>query len=203
MTSFTLLAAGQSARMKTDKALLDFQGRPWIVRQVEEIRNSKVIDQLVIVDLPQKTDKYRSLISQKALSHFEIRFVENYLENSSPSDSILCSFQSQDFRDGSFVSPIDVPLDGLSIQKLFSEKRSGFWAVKPSYQGHGGHPVWLSSEAIGKFRQEPKRLDEFIAQLPPEKLQFIDVENAWTQLNLNTPTEWQEFLTDLQGPRAN
>lgn len=202
-TGFTLLAAGQSSRMKADKALLDFQGRPWISRQVEEIQKSNVISHLVIVDLPQKTENYLKLIQSLESSDFSIQVVENHLENSSPSDSIFCAFDSHSFGQGSFVSPIDVPLQAAVISEICEKKSSDMWAVKPSFQGHGGHPVWLSLEAIGRFKSEPKRLDEFLAQLPKEKVQFIETQSHWTQLNLNTPAEWQEFLIDLRGHRES
>jgi CTP:molybdopterin cytidylyltransferase MocA len=188
--TFLLLAAGQSRRMQADKALLDYHGEPWIRRQVKEIHSSGVVDQIVIVDQPANKADF-----QKCLTDFSnIHFVENPVANSAPSDSIHLAFRFREFPKGVLISPIDVPLKAQVIAALSNQKRNSAWVVKPRFQGCGGHPVWLSPEAVINFRENPRRLDHWIRSLAPEKMQSVEVDDDLIRLNLNTPEDWQLFL---------
>ena len=191
---FLLLAAGQSSRMHQDKALLDFFGTTWIEAQVAEVKKSNLIQQLVIVDQPGKTQKYKDLLLRLENESFKIHFVENTESESSPSDSIELAFQKNSFSQGVCLSPIDVPLKSSNLQLLLSSRATEIEILKPSFQGQGGHPVWLSFSAIEKFRQAPRRLDEFLADFPLEQVRFVEFDSPEVRMNLNTPEEWQSFL---------
>lgn len=190
-TSFILLAAGQSKRMQTDKALLDFHGEPWIRHQTSEILKSQMVDQIIVVDQADKKPLYQKLL----LDLEQVLFVENPNPESAPADSLFLAVQNQNFRNGAFVSPIDVPISAEILSQLLAQKSNQSHIVKPAHKGHGGHPVWLSSEVIRRFRQGPQRLDFFIRDWPQEQIQFVEVQDERTQMNLNTPTEWQKFVT--------
>lgn len=188
---FILLAAGKSSRMHQDKALLPFQGKPWIQIQVEEILKSGVIDKIIIVDQPTKTKQYLEVL--KAFGT-KLQVLENRNPDSQPSDSILIAVQNSEFPQGAFISPIDVPQSSSLLQFLYECPESTMEILKPSFEGRGGHPVWLHPKAIEKFRNKPKRLDEFIAEFPSEKVHFLKVQSSMIHMNLNTPEEWQKFL---------
>jgi len=188
-TQFILLAAGRSTRMKQDKALLQYSERSWIQWQVEQILDSGVIETVIVVEPPEKKELYAHL-----LQNFPVRFVENLNPLSQPADSIMLAIQNGSFPSGTFISPIDVPIQKELLKILWRKSQEGFLCVKPSYQKKGGHPVWIHSILTDKFKAKPQRLDEFLSQLSPTEIHFEEISDPQVQMNLNTPEDWQNFL---------
>ena len=192
-TSFLILSAGNSSRMKADKALLDYHGEPWLRHQIREIQSSDIVDQVIIVDQPGKKEIY-----QKILMDFEhIRFIENNDPQSAQAESILLGWKNVPCPEGSFLSPIDVPLKSEILRSLFQNRRAESVVVKPSYQNRGGHPVWIRADGIAAFLEKPQRLDFFINDLPSDRVEFMEFRDQWPVLNFNHPEDWQKFVKDF------
>lgn len=188
-TQFILLAAGNSTRMHRDKALLEIEHKPWLQWQVEKIFGSNVIESVILVEKPEKKEIY-----SKILNSYSIEVVENSDPRSQPMDSILLALRNRTFPNGVFISPVDVPMNSQSLEKLWQKAIEGFLAVKPSTRGKGGHPIWLHSDLVQKFLAMPQRLDEFLAQVPADQIGYQEIDDPYFQMNLNTPEEWKNFL---------
>jgi molybdenum cofactor cytidylyltransferase len=191
-TQFILLAAGSSSRMGTDKALLEFHGKTWIEHQALQIQKSECIERLILVDQPGKSFLYDRLMTHVAPLGFQIHLAENKLKESQPFDSIRIGLEAVPRGEGCFISPVDVPLKSKLINQIWKQTDDGRQAVKPSYKHQGGHPIWLGPVAIEKFKDKPQRLDEFLAGLTVD---YVDVHDSRIRLNLNTPEEWQAYVT--------
>jgi len=191
-TYFILLAAGNSSRMGTDKALLEFHGHTWVEHQAAQIRSSGCIEKLILVDQPGKTFLYDRLMSHVDPTGFLVEVAENNQKESQPYDSIRIGLEAVPKSHGCFISPVDVPLNRKLIAQLWQRCDPSKSAVKPSYHHQGGHPIWLSPETIAKFKAHPRRMDEFLAE---QQVEFVEVHDSRIRLNLNTPEEWQAYVS--------
>jgi len=191
-TYFILLAAGNSSRMGTDKALLEFHGQTWVEYQAAQIRSSGCVEKLILVDQPGKTFLYDRLMSHVDPTGFLVEVAENNQKESQPFDSIRIGLEAVPKNHGCFISPVDVPLNRKLIAQLWKQCDPSKSAVKPSYHHHGGHPIWLSPATIAKFKSHPHRMDEFLAE---QQVEFVEVHDSRIRLNLNTPEEWQAYVT--------
>ena len=88
-----VLAAGMSRRMGRPKALLPLGERTLIARVVETIRNSGVVDQIVVVT------GHRAEEIERELSSFDVKFVHN-----------------EDFADGEMLSSVKIGAGAIADQ---------------------------------------------------------------------------------------
>lgn len=182
--------------MGTDKALLEFHGQTWIEHQASQIRASGCIEKLILVDQPGKSFLYDRLMKHVDPSGFRIELAENGRKESQPFESIRIGLEAVPHSQGCFISPVDVPLHQKLIAQVWKSCDVSKAAVKPSYQHQGGHPIWLSPATIAKFKNHPRRLDEFLAEI---QVDFVDVHDARIRMNLNTPEEWQAYVNREMG----
>jgi CTP:molybdopterin cytidylyltransferase MocA len=178
--------------MGSDKALLEFHGQTWVEHQAAQIRSSGCIEKLILVDQPGKSFLYERLMSHVDPSGFLVELAENNRKESQPFESIWIGLNAVPDQHGCFISPVDVPLHSKVISQLWKNCDSNKQAVKPSYHHQGGHPIWLSPATIAKFKTHPRRMDEFLTEL---KVDFVDVQDSRVRLNLNTPEEWQAYVS--------
>lgn len=178
--------------MGTDKALLEFHGQTWVEHQAAQIRASGCVEKLILVDQPGKSFLYERLMKHLDPSGFLFELAENNQKDSQPFDSIRIGLSLVPEGHGSFISPVDVPLHQTILKLLWKECDAVKEAVKPSYHHQGGHPIWMSPKAIAKFKSHPRRLDEFLAEI---KVDFVEIQDERVRLNLNTPEEWQAYVS--------
>ena len=95
--------------------------------------------------------------------------------------------------------PVDVPLFNATAQKkLFTT--NNLIAI-PKYQDKKGHPIKINSEfrkVISKRNPTDKdaRLDFLIKTRKASEISFIEVTDACCIENLNTPKDWQLFISN-------
>ena len=177
--------------MGQDKALLDFFSQPWIFEQAWQIRESDIIDTLMVVTQAEKVPVLRNILNPLQDADFKIHFAVNAEAKSKPSDSLACALREYSFDDGAFISPVDVPQDfeTLKLLKKLTEKKQ---IVKPLLDNHGGHPVWLHAKALKKF-SAGDRLDQFIHGYEKRDVLEKQIEDHKIVMNLNTLSEWENF----------
>lgn len=189
--NFILLAAGHGQRMGGNKALMEYQGQPWILSQLKQIAEVGFQSITVITNAE----------SEAALE----KLVENHspsvlvLTNPRPEQGPFSSLQlaiAATPEDASFVSPVDVPLKASTLKKLRQAwlQHGHLDALIPSHQDRKGHPVVLSvglqRELLQLSPDNPEaRLDFILKRLPENKKRIFNVEDPFIQLNLNTPED--------------
>ena len=184
---FILLAAGRSERMGSPKGLLDFQGKPWLLAQVEAIRGQT--EGLIRVVLGPYQEPEGKLI--RGIKDAQIAI------NPDPDRGSFSSLQVglQDLAGPVFLGPLDCPVAPV-LASLFAALQPGVEGVSPTYQGRGGHPVLLSAVLAANLRtlnpdHSDSRLDH---QLKAARARRLEVADPQVVLNLNTPESWQAFL---------
>lgn len=188
--NFLLLAAGRSQRMGANKALMLFQGKPWIQHQLSEILEAGFKHILVVTNresaeaIEEITAQYKSV--QICINHtpdlgpfssLQVGLLEN-------ANAPLC------------VSPIDSPVRGSSLRALQSawEDCKSIDALIPTYQGQKGHPVILSvamqQTLLSLSPEDPEsRLDFALRQLAADKRKLFEINDELIPLNLNSPED--------------
>lgn len=139
--SAVIAAAGLSARMRDFKPLLCLGDSTVVRHTVAALRGAGVQDILVVTG-------YQSAVLERHLNSDGVMFLKN--ERFAQTD-MLTSLQLglaalPPGGDRVFVTPADVPL--VSPQTLRQLLAVEAQAVRPLYQGRGGHPLLLRSDAV-------------------------------------------------------
>ena len=172
-----ILAAGGSTRMGTPKALLEREGQPLILAHIQALE--KRCSQIIVV-----LGAHASTISLLLPPTTHI-VVNHQWKDTEPRDSLRLGLSH--LQGPVFVTPVDVPpapervLDALII--------AGVPSI-PVYAGQSGHPVFV--DAVHTVQQlVHSRLDQILVSASKTQVDWPD-----TVLNINTPEQWQSYLSD-------
>ncbi len=189
-----ILAAGDSKRMGEPKGLLNYQGKPFLVHQIEQLSEIGLSEIIVVLgkDFKLYHDKFPELI--------EVEFTTNPSPEKGQFSSLQCGLQKIQSREvsGVFIFPIDVPCPDREVwEELVNELSLSDSAVTiPEYQGKKGHPVLISREFMQHLIScgSDSRLDfEIYKQIDLKKAKIISVNDKNITRNLNTPEDWKEY----------
>ncbi len=189
--NFLLLAAGRSQRMGSNKALMMFQGEPWIHHLVRQIEKNN-FHHIIVVTSPEAAEAVEEITA-----HYKnIRICVNQDPERGPFSSLQIGIKENDGQ-VLFVSPIDTPLKSTTLQILKSnwqQNNESTDAIIPSYQEQRGHPVILSPafqrHLLTLTIENPSsRLDFAIRELPEMNKRIISVDDPFILINLNTPED--------------
>ncbi|MBG1231275.1 nucleotidyltransferase family protein [Aestuariivirga litoralis] len=132
-----VLAAGQSSRMGFNKLLAELNGKPLIVRVVEQVAASGVVR--IIVVTGHQADEIKA-----ALKDAEVQFVHNYDYAQGLSTSLRAGLLVAKAFDGAIVCLGDMPLiEAGLIKRMIAafEAKQGRSIVAPVVNGELGNPV--------------------------------------------------------------
>ena len=145
-----VLAAGASRRMGSPKPLLDWGGRPLIAWELDQLMAS-CVDEIVIVTGAGADEVRRALGPSARYCVFNPRWPHGR------ATSLVMGVQAllaggRTPPEAVVLQNVDQPTRSDIIDRLVDElRRARVPAVQPQYQGHGGHPVVMSSELLGEL----------------------------------------------------
>ena len=188
--------AGDSKRMGEPKGLVDRDGKPWLIRQVEQFRAIGG-EKVCIVFNPDEA-AYRFLIPQ--LENMGCLIAENLRPEFGPFSSFQTGVVALEAAmDGVFFLPVDCPVaEKIVWEELAKAIDKKVEVAIPFYKGKGGHPVLIAGFFLMKLLclacdDKESRLDIQIRNLPDESKKIVEVEDSKILLNLNSPTNFQKF----------
>ncbi len=201
-STLILLSGGKSSRMKEPKGLLKHNNTFWIVSQIETFIGTEVFiglgydSELYFNAIPWLKEALKTGITYKEK---KIRVVLN----PSPELGFFSNLQSVlkhvDSNKQIVILPVDVPLFNKKEQEKLNTQQN--LIVIPKYQEKKGHPIkttptfWKSLLNVN-LSDPNARLDFQIKKKNPSEISFIKVSDGSCIQNLNTPKDWQVFISD-------
>lgn len=190
-----LLAAGDSSRMGSPKALLDFGGKPLLERQFE-------------VALAAGVEKIIVVLGKDAR---EIQRRVNFagcivLVNEQPELGMIHSMRlgmaALDFAtDAAFIWPVDCPLvrkdDLLALAEAYASGRGALMRIFiPTFGGRRGHPMLVDVGFRQPFMElKPGETARDVIDRNPTQVCDVSVVNAGVLTDVDTPDQYRAALS--------
>lgn len=201
MTTAILLAAGESTRMGRLKALLEWDGRPLLRYQAEQLLAAPV-ERLVVV-LGHRKEELRPLLPD----HPTVHVVENPDYASGKVSSILAGVRAAPAQEQLLLLGVDQPRPVALIRTVLEHyRRSGGVITVAGYEGRRGHPVLfapaLRDELLG-ISEETEGLRS-VLRAHPEDTHVVETGDPMALVNLNTPQDYEaaRLLSRTSSERA-
>jgi molybdenum cofactor cytidylyltransferase len=193
-----ILAAGESRRMGTDKALL-----PWPPAGPSQIPAGTFLS-AAIQSFAPVSDVVMVVAGKNRASLAPVVYASGatLLINHDPDRGQFSSLQTglhevlNRGRDAAMVTLVDrPPVSAVTIDKLHAAFGSAIarwkWALIPEYAGKHGHPIFLAREMIEAFLKAPAtgNAREILHQ-NHEHIAYFEVDDPLVTVNVNTPDEY-------------
>jgi molybdenum cofactor cytidylyltransferase len=196
-----ILAAGESSRMGTDKALLPWP--PQIAGQTSTdtfvsaaIRSLSLATDFVIVVAGSNQAELAPVVYANGAS-----LVVNPDPNQGQFSSLRLGLQEvlNRGRDAAVITLVDrPPVNAGTIQALsdaFEVASPDIWAVVPEFAGQHGHPYIAGRELIEAFLQEPATGNaRDVEHRYRARIQYVAVDDPCVALNINTPADYAALV---------
>lgn len=188
MYTAILLAAGRSSRMGQSKGLLNWEGKPLIIHQLEQLKSSGV--HRIIIVLGHQPEVYEAYIKDDQST---ILWNENWEQGKS--SSILTGLTAiEDTSEAIIFVNIDQPLSYRIVDQLIdSYVRSQGRIHIPVFNGRRGHPVLFSTQLLPQLRavtEETQGLKHVIRDFQNDII-LVDMEDSTILYNFNTPSDYK------------
>jgi len=198
-----ILAAGESSRMGTDKALL-----PWPPQAAGRPPTKDSFLSAAIRSLLLATDFVVIVVgkNESALAPIAYANGASVVTNPDPSRGQFSSLQVglhevlNRGRDAAVITLVDRPPVGAatvqSLRDAFESAVQNIWAVVPEISGKHGHPYLVGRELIEKFLQSPPTASaRDVEHRYQDHIQYIAVSDPFVAMNINTPDDYAALLT--------
>jgi molybdenum cofactor cytidylyltransferase len=193
-----ILAAGESTRMGTDKALLPWPPATPGLPPVGQTFLSAAIQALypfsekVIVVVGKNENNLAPVVYANGAS-----LVRNPDPDRGQFSSLQVGLQEvlNEGRDAAMVTLVDRPPARVAtLQTLcstFADAGNDVWAVVPEYNGKHGHPFLLAREMIGAFLNAPPSANaRDIEHQNLRHISYVVVDDPLVTMNVDTPQEY-------------
>ena len=185
-----ILAAGQSRRMGSPKALLEYRGESFVDRLVGLFAG---LCSPVIVVLGADADEIRARAARPA------EFVFNPHYQTGQTGSLQCGLRAVPPQaEGVLFTLVDHPAVAPgTLQRLLAAPLP--LVRVPRYGGRRGHPVWFRRELISEFLALPDSgAARDVVRAHAAETEFLDVDDAGVVADIDDPAAYR----DLLGARA-
>jgi molybdenum cofactor cytidylyltransferase len=197
-----ILAAGESSRMGTNKALL-----PWPPRDPRQIASPDTFLSAAIRSLSQVADFVLVVAGKNESELAPVVYAEgeSMVVNPDPDRGQFSSLQVglkevlNRGWDAAIVTLVDrPPVRTATIRQLrqaFLSAPMKTWSVVPEFEGKHGHPMVIGREMIEVFLQAPATATgREVEHKYQSHIEYVPVEDPYVALNINTPEEYAALL---------
>ena len=197
-----ILAAGESSRMGTDKALL-----PWPPQVEGQPPSKDTFLSATIRSLMLATDFVVIVAGRNETALAPIAYANgaSVVSNPDPSRGQFSSLQVGLHEvlnrgcDAAVITLVDRPsVSTATVQLLkdaFESAPQDVWAVVPEFSGQHGHPYLVGRELIEVFLQAPATASaRDVEHRYQEHIRYVEVSDPFVALNVNTPEDYAALL---------
>ncbi len=196
-----LLSAGESSRMGTPKALLDWFGFPLVKAQINSLIDGGV-ERVVVV-----TGAHHEEIEEVVATGPDIAVVSNPDWAQGKTTSIKAGLAAiEDGCETLLLLAVDQPRPTWVVkQALRSHAASGRPVTSPRYSGHGGHPLIFDATIFGELAKisEAKEGVREIMKRYEDTMNRECFENPVVRFDLNTPQDYATALSAYPSLASN
>jgi CTP:molybdopterin cytidylyltransferase MocA len=182
-----ILAAGESSRMGSPKALLEFRSETFLDRL---IRCFAAQCSRVIVVLGYAPEVIRAGVRSPGNAVFVLN--PNYQRGQF--SSMQCGLRAVPAEaEGVIFTPVDHPnVEPATVARLIE---SGATIAIPQYMGRHGHPILLSRHLIPEFLAlPPDSQARSVTRAHASEVQYIDVADAGILDDIDDPDAYRRLL---------
>lgn len=197
-----ILAAGESSRMGTDKALL-----PWPPQIEGQTASQETFLSAAIRSLALSTDFVVVVAgaNEAVLAPSVYANGASIVANPEPARGQFSSLQAglhevlNRGRDAALITLVDRPPASEKTVQLLREALEAaparIWAVVPEFEGRHGHPYVAARELIEVFLQAPATSSaRAVEHLYQEHVQYVAVDDPFVAVNVNTPEDYAALV---------
>ena len=197
-----ILAAGESTRMGSDKALLPWppvasgvpsSGETFVSAAIRAL--GSFTDQVVVVVGSNEPNLAPAVYAAGA------SLVRNPAPELGQFSSLRVGLQEvlNLGRDAAMITLVDRPPAGAAaLDKLrvaFEAASSEIWAVVPEYNGRHGHPILVGREMIEVFLKAPEAATARDVEHQQQRhVEYVPVDDPHVTMNVNTPEDYAALL---------
>jgi molybdenum cofactor cytidylyltransferase len=194
MVSGIILAAGESSRMGSPKALLKIGGKSFVQHIVDVFIASRVLDTVVVLGADSEAIKTQ-------LNWFKGKTVINEEWKRGQLSSILAGLHAVDHEDldGVLVWPVDRP---LVSEHLIVGMLHQFWTkhkqiVVPVFSGQRGHPVLVGKSLLEDLEKAPMDIGArtVLWDHPNDVLEY-QTEEEGVVINIDSAEDYQKHVLE-------
>ena len=185
MLAAVILAAGESRRMGSPKALLPYRGGTFLSHLVEITRHPKIGSTRIVVGALRE-----EIERAAARPAGEVIFNPGWQLGQLSSIQAAVRSLAQDTTDGVLLCPVDHPLVTASLVSKLIEQfyLSGKRIVVPKYAGRRGHPMIFSSQLYPELLLASADVGaRAVVWAHAGEVLEVSVEEEGVVLNLNDP----------------
>jgi molybdenum cofactor cytidylyltransferase len=194
-----ILAAGESSRMGTEKALL-----PWPPAADAQAARGETFLSAAIRALSPWNDMVIVVVGNNEAKLAPVVYASggDVVRNPAPERGQFSSLQVglrevlNRGRDAAMITLVDRPsVSAATLETLRSAFEAavedGKWAVVPECGGRHGHPILAGREMIEAFLRAPAGSSaRDIERQNQEHIRYVPVDDRWIAVNINTPEDY-------------
>lgn len=194
-----LLAAGESERMGTSKALLPWRGQPLLSHQIQQVQKSRLSECFVV--LGKDAERLLPLVHSPMRPGWKARPVYNPRYREGKCASIQAGLAAVATPpDGILVASVDQPLKTELLNALLRAAESEWekcdaagrhTIIVPAFHGRPGHPALFHASLFAELMgigEETQGLKAVVRRNPARVL-HLPWDDSGILLNLNTPLD--------------
>lgn len=199
-----ILAAGESSRMGTEKALL-----PWPPQTAGGSPSKETFLSAAIRSLALSTDFILIVAGRNESALAPIAYANGavVVTNRDPSRGQFSSLQVglQEVlnrgRDAAAITLVDRPQANAAtislLRDAYEAAPPSVWAVVPEFSGKHGHPYLAGREFIELFLQSPPTANaRDLEHLYRQHIQYVNVSDPFVAMNINTPADYAALISN-------
>jgi len=197
MIATIVLAAGESTRMGSPKALLpDRDGRPFVARIVRTCAEAG-FDEVTIVT----GTVHARIVAAVAADRppIAVRFARNPDPSRGQLSSIWTGLDAAVRADtrAVLITLVDVPFVSSATVRAVADayRRSGAAIVRPAIDGRHGHPVVFDRTLFDALRRaDPSAGAKSVLRANADAIVHVAVDDRGSFVDVDTPDEYQRLL---------